>query len=303
MTFSFNQQQTCQNGLNALRIIAKSGDLDAIEEQLTAGGNVADAVYGLAFGGHVDKVKTMIANYSERTELPYFAAMGYARADREEAAGAMAKNNHADMKLAIVLGYAQSGNLTQINGAIRSQDAPKYLASIVAGLASGGHQTLLERFAISTELQNIAITAAAKSGNTALVNYLLSLQDINMLQLSETISPAQKQALGHALTGYSEGRHFAQIETLLSVGLNPMLCLTAIRNNSTIDASDAQALVDSVKKTELCVQLKELMKNHFSTDTDKLDFDAESYASPDELADLLNSVSVEQPLSASGKIA
>lgn len=285
MTFSFHQLNVCKNGLTVLHLKAKLDDSSSIEEMLETGGSLSDVVYGFALGGHTDEVNKTLA---EHPSLNVFAARGYARSGDSISASKLFRSNSDDVKKALLFGYAQNGNVTQINGAINSHNRSKYLPIIVEGLASGGHTKLVDQYAISTKLQNIAIAAAAKSGNEALVNHLLTKQEIDLSTISVPLSPAQQLALGNALRGYSEGRHFNHLEPFLSLGINPMLCLTAIAKGSSIDPSDAMALIDSIKGSDLKKSIKTLMQTLFKSDIDKIDFDPSKFTSTEELESLLN---------------
>lgn len=282
MKLNFSQLNRMKQGLNAVRIFAKLGDEKQVASLLSAGGTLEDAVYGYALGGHTDQVNTLL---KQHPQLLIYAAKGYARADNETEAEKLTTSGELEIKKALLEGYAQAANKTQISAAVRSRNNQQYISAIVKGLAEGDHNSV-HQYAINEELQNTAITAAAQSGNVALVNELLALQDIALSKLlDKPIKPSVKLALGHALIGFSKGRHYEHIEALLKLNINPMLCLTTISNKGSIHASDIQSLCAHISDEALKHSLGELIKEHFGVDSQNLKEDFSSDAELELLFD------------------
>ena len=196
MKLNFCQLNRVKNGLNAVSNFALLGDEEQVLNLLSVGGSLGDAVYGYALGGHVNKVNAMIETHPE---LILHAANGYARGGNEIETEKLATSSELTLKKALLEGYAQAANTTQINAAVRSRNNAAYMPVIVAGLAQSGHTQAVLKYAINEKLQNVAITAAALSGNVSLVNEILALQNISLDQLSQQpMDPGTKTALGHA---------------------------------------------------------------------------------------------------------
>ena len=263
MKLNFCQLNRVKNGLNAVSILAQLGDEEQVLNLLSAGGNLGDAVYGYALGGHVNKVNAILKTHPD---LLVHAAKGYARGENEIETEKLATSSEIALKKALLEGYAQAANTTQINAAVRSKNKVTYMPAIVAGLAQCGHSHVLLDYAINEELQNVAITAAALSGNVTLVNELLARQNIFSDQLSQqAMEPGIKTALGHALVGYSKGRHYEHVEELLKLNINPMLCLTAISDKESIHPSDIQSLTHHIADESLRESLLKLIEEHFGS--------------------------------------
>lgn len=282
MKFNYCQLNRMQHGVRAVSIIASLKKTTEINDLLNSETTLADAVYGYALIGQTKQIDEILKNHP--TLEPY-AAMGYARAGHEDETEKLAKSY--EITKALVKGYAQAANQTQINAALRSKNSREYLLTIVEGLAELGHTELVKQYAITTELQNSAITAAAHSGNVTLVNELLALQNIVLAELTTPIKPGAILPLGHALIGYSRGRHYKQVEPLLNLNINPMLCLTAITDeNSSIHESDIQSLSEQIKNTPLRHSLLKLIKEHFGISAEQLE--TKDFSNDSELEQLFN---------------
>jgi hypothetical protein len=254
MKLNFSQLNRKKKGLNAVGIFAKFGHHTQVELLLNAGAKLEDAVYGYAFGKHRIQVDNILQTHPELIEQ---AAKGYARAGDEIETEKLAFKSQLAIQKALLVGYAQANNITYVNAALFSKSSEQYLPSIVTGLADCGHLEV-HQYARNPELQNTAITAAAQSNNSALVIELLACQGIVMSALSPPLQLNVKEALGHALIGYGKGRHFAHVEDLLKLNINPMLCLTAISDQSSIHASDIQSLLqhlcdESLRQTVIAI--------------------------------------------------
>lgn len=261
MTLNFCQLNRVKNGLNAVSLFAQLGDEEQVLNLLSSGGSLGDAVYGYALGGHVTKVNAILKTHPE---LIIHAAKGYARGENEIETEKLATSSELTLKKALLEGYAQAGNATQINAAVRSRNNIAYMPAIVAGLAQCGHSQAVFQYATDEKSQNVAITAAALSGNITLVNELLALQNIFLEQLTQqSLDPGIKTALGHALVGYSKGRHYEQVEELLKFNINPMLCLTAISDKESIHPSDIHSLTHHISDKSLRESLLGLIEEHF----------------------------------------
>ena len=267
MKLNFSQLNRKKKGLNAVSIFAKLGNNIQVDLLLNAGGKLEDAVYGYAFGKHRVQVDDILKKHPELIEQ---AAKGYARADDEIETEKLALKSELTIQKALLEGYAQAVNSTQINAALLSKSSQQCLPSIVTGLAECGHYSV-HQYARNPELQNIAITAAAQSANSALVMQLLALQGIIISELSLPLQLNVKEALGHALIGYIKGRHFAYVEALLKLNINPMLCLTAISDQSSLHASDIQSLLRHVTDELQRKILIDLIQEQFGIDVSALE--------------------------------
>ncbi len=275
MILNFFQTNRMNNGFNATSAFAKLGDQEQVALALSAGGKLEDAVYGYALGGHSNQLTAIL---SVHPELLNHAARGYARVDDEIETGKLSARNEMTIKQALLEGYAEASNITQVNAGILSRHYREYLPTIVKGLAAGNHPSV-KQYAINPELQNIAISSAAQSGHVELVNALLAMQNIEISKLSKPLMMGAKIALGHALTGYSKGRYYEHIEALLKLNINPMLCLTAIADKDGLHGSDIQALCSNVSDEALRQSLLDLVKEHFGMDPktmSKEDFSSDS---------------------------
>jgi hypothetical protein len=280
MKLNFCQLNRVKNGLNAVSMFAQLGDEEQVLDLLSAGGKKEDAIYGYALGGHVDKVNALLKT---NPELITCAATGYARANNKIETEKLATSNDRSLKKALLEGYAEAANSTQIYAAIRSKHSQEYLSTLVTGLALVGHPQTFQ-FATNEKLQNLAITAAALSGNVILVNKLLALQDIFLDKLMLPLDTATKTALGHALVGYSKGRHYEHVEQLLAFDLNPMLCLTAISDTDRIHESDIHSLSHHIADQSRREALLDLIKVHFKSEPGEKN---QSFSSDSELERLL----------------
>lgn len=260
MTFNFSQLHHMKNGLNAVRIYAQLGNESAVDTYLGLGEPVADAVYGYALGGFTNKVNALLQKHPT---LVNHAVTAYARANKPDAIDHLFVKDKSLLEEAALLGYAQAANMTQINAALKAKNKPHLLSIVVKGLAQCNHRELVMRYALSIAHQNIAIEAAAESGHAALVTALLASQSID-LATPVSIKENQKSAIEHALVGYSYGRHYTLAAKLLAQNLNPMLCLTAIGQN-TIELSDLQALIISISDKTIQQKIITLAKNVFNT--------------------------------------
>ena len=233
MKLNYYQLYWYRNGLNAVRIFAALNKTDEIATSLQYGASIIDTVYGYALGGHIEQVDAILG---ANAALINTAAIGYARANNVVAIAKLNNQYEPIIKTSLFKGYAQAANITQIYTATQCKHNAEYIASIVEGLAECGHADLVQQYAISTSLQNIAITAAAHAGNVKLVSDLLGLQNIILSNLTLPLNSSTSIALGHALIGYSKGRHYEYLESLLTFNLNPALCLTAITGKNGIDS-------------------------------------------------------------------
>ncbi len=284
MRFNFCQLNRTKGGLNAVSAFAKFGKEEQVLELLSNGGKKEDAVYGYALGGYVKKVNDFLKS---NPELIIHAAKGYARGNNEAETAKLRQRKGGDgltIKKALLEGYAQAANMTQSNAITSSRDRSSYMPTLVKGLAQAGHLLVLN-YVTNEELQNVAITAAASSGDVDLVNQLLKLQDIILSELAKPLAPTAKCALGHALIGYSRGRHYEHIEHILALGVNPMLCLTAIFDEKNLHESDVQSLSAHICDTPLREHLLTLIKKHFATRIEK----DRDFSNDSELEELLAS--------------
>jgi hypothetical protein len=296
MNFNFSQLNRKKKGLNAVSIFAKLGNNTQVDLLLSEGGKLEDAVYGYAFGKHSPQVDNILKKYPEFTEQ---AAKGYARAGAEIETEKLSLISELAIQKALLVGYAQAGNTTHVNAALLSKNSQQYLPSIVTGLADCGYPEV-HQYARNPELQNTAISAAAQSDNSALVIELLACQGIVMSELSLPLLLNVKEALGHALIGYIKGRHFAHVEALLKLNINPMLCLTAISDQSSIHASDIQSLLQHLTDESLRKILIDLIQEQFGIDACALE--KEDFSSDAQLEQLFEIALAESSSSAESQV-
>ena len=241
----------------------KVADVDAL---LAAGATIDDAIYGFAFGGHIDRVRALLAAHPTRSEA---AARGYARArNLVETERFLASD---ELKRGIVFGYAQAGNEVQVRAALNSTGGSKYLPDVLSGLASTGQSALLLELVDGSKYYRLALKAAAKAGHAALVEQLLEKLSIHLGTLKRSTAPIAKDILPFlktALEGYSEGRHFEEAILLMELGVPPMSCLTTLSPKGTIDPTDANLLVSLAKNPDINANLRTRIKEQFGLDVD-----------------------------------
>lgn len=280
MKLNFCQLNRVKNRLKAVSAFALLGDEEQVFDLLSAGGKKEDAIYGYSLGGHVDKVNALLKT---NPELIIHAARGYARANNESETEQFVRSNDLALKKALLEGYAEAANSIHIDAAICSTNSHEYISTLVTGLASVGHPQTLQ-FTINENLQNLAINAAAVSGNVTFVDKLLALQDIFLDNLTLPLDSNIKTILGHALVGYSKGRHYQHVERLLSLELNPMLCLTAISDTDSIHESDIYSLSHHIADQSRREHLLELIKVNFRREQGE---NTDEFSSDSELDQLL----------------
>jgi hypothetical protein len=232
-----------------------------VAELIALGGDEADAVYGFAYGGHTDKVTTMITS---NPKLSLAAAQGFARAKNTKEIEKLLTSE--ELKSGILFGHAQAGNEDQIRRALNSREGSRYLPVVIRGLASTGQSALLLELVSGTKYYSLALKTAAKAGHKALVELLLTQLSINLHELEGSKAPINKDIspyLKAVLEGYSEGRHFDEAIWMMELGVSAMSCLSALSPKGSPDKTDADLLISQVKNPELKDTLLKLIKRQF----------------------------------------
>ena len=265
---SFELNYCHRDSLNITSRKAFDGKVTDVDALLAAGATIDDAIYGFAFGGHVDNVRALLAVHPTRREA---AARGYARAKNlVETERFLASD---ELKRGIIFGYAQAGNEVQVRAALNSTGGSKFLPDVLRGLASTGQSALLLELVDGSKYYPLALKAAAKAGHTALVEQLLENLSINLDTLKRSSPPIAKEIspyLKAVLEGYSEGRHFEEAILLMELGVPPMSCLSTLSPKGTIDPTDANLLVSLAKKAEIAVKLTTKIKEQYGLDVGKV---------------------------------
>ena len=151
-----------QNGYNILIKKSQDGDKKAVDELLAQGGNLTDAIYGYAFGGHEALVNTALESHPEFIEA---AVKGYARAKNTAQINKLPSDSSEQRKKSLIFGFAQAGDETQVRAALNAKGGSQYLPIVLEGLASTGQKELLCEFMAGTRYYHTALKAAAKSGH------------------------------------------------------------------------------------------------------------------------------------------
>ncbi|WP_133130311.1 hypothetical protein [Legionella yabuuchiae] len=274
-----------QNGCNLLIKKGVEGNEKAVDELVSQGGKLTDAVYGYALGGHEELVEKVLEDH---LKLIQAAAKGYARA-QNIAQITKLRSNEA-LKASLVFGFAQAGDESQVRAALNARNGTQYLPIVLEGLASTGHKELLCELITGTHYYNTALKAAAKSRHHDLVKVLLARLNINLDEPASTVSfsEATQDALAYVLQGYSEGRHFTEAAEILSRGINPMHCLNALSPSGSLDLTDASLLLSSIDNDRIKTKVSSLMARQFDLNVDALDSAPKARLAAAELSDLMS---------------
>jgi hypothetical protein len=258
-----------QNGCNILIKKSQDGDEKAVDELLAQGGNLTDAIYGYAFGGHEALVNTVLESHPELIEA---AVRGYARAKNTAQINKLPSDSSEQRKKSLIFGFAQAGDETQVRAALNAKGGSHYLPIVLEALASTGQKELLCELMAGTDYYNTVLKAAAKSGRDELVNDLLAQRNISRAALIP-LSDATQTTLSYVLEGYTEGRHFREAAQILSLGINPMCCLNALSFAGRLDSTDASLLLASIDDDVIKASVQSLMVRQFDLDVGTLDFE------------------------------
>jgi hypothetical protein len=239
-----NYTKLTQNGVNRLIQHAFEGDERRVNELLSAGGALEDAIFGFAWGQQEDLLKRYFRGDDQCVRA---SEMGKACREGDVT---FTKEPSDEAKKAFVQGLARVGDERQVRAALNARWAD-YLDEVVTGYASRGHQDLLLNILQGTTKRPFALEIAAKHGHVALVETLLQQQGID-LSSSQEKSTAQTAYLNHALIGYSQGRHFQQALNLVRMGANPMFCLQNLIEQSSLKIAilDAELLLAFTESEE-----------------------------------------------------
>jgi hypothetical protein len=265
MTVSRYELLYYKNGINLMTQKGSEGDEITVNKLAEEGGNLWDAVYGYALGEHHELVQKAL---KKDPKLISAAATGYARASNSKEITKL--NGIAELKPHLVYGFSLAGDETQVRAALNSRDGVKYLPIIIDALASTNQSVLLFEFIANTNYFSKALKAGAKSGHHELVVNLLTKLSIDIKALPSPLTSQQNTALGYALEGYSEGRHFSEAAELIELGINPMFCLNALTPDGELDPVDASMLLSTVKKPATAALLTGLMKSQFDLKPEQL---------------------------------
>lgn len=261
MTVTRYESSKNNNGMNYLTTLAFHGDSQAVDEFLSQGGELSDAVYGFAFGGHLTLLEALVGS---DIRLLKEAAKGVARAKNYKQM--TTKYLAQDFRESLAYGHGQANNESQIRAMLNAKEGSQYLSQVIEGLASTNQAPLLLELVQSTCFYSKALTAAAKSGHVGLVNNLLEKFSINISELdllSVQSDPNLQLPLTYALKGYSQGRHFNEVASLLHLGLNIKQCLNELSQAETFDKSDKEALLSAIGEGELSTQVAHLIDTDY----------------------------------------
>jgi len=257
-----------ENGVNVVIKKAFEGNDADVNALLKDGAELADAVYGYAYGNHDEQVNALL---SIHPMLYSAAARGYARAQN---IAQVTKMSAIDaLKTSLVFGFSQAGDEGQVRAALNAREGSKYLPTVVQGLASTGQSKLLLELIDGTRYYPEALRAAAKSGLNELVGQLLARLSIELDALEASTDPTSldvKRYLSYALEGYAEGRHFTDAIRLIRLGANPMHGLNRLAVSGTIDPMDASQLLSVITENPIKIMMAERMKTQFDVDVDEL---------------------------------
>lgn len=278
MSLSYHDLQKNVNGLKKIQQLAKDHGFDEIKKYWEIADLKADIIYGLSLGRHVAEVNKLLSEVKDSEDprqLKQNAAKGFAEAGIVEQIISYHESNPAIFDSSLIAGLAKAGRhlditryRTEWNDAEDRTKAAKLRSNTVEGLAAGGHRLLLwNEYTIEREnYLGKAIQSAATAGQVDIVNAILVDANINLTADDFTPTSAQLNLIQRALTGYSKGRHFEQLEPLLHLGAKPELALHAIANGFTIDPSDYTALVEKISDAKLNSDMVAALNRHFDID-------------------------------------
>lgn len=278
MSLSYHDLQKNVNGLKKIQQLAKDHGFDVIKDYWDRADLKADIIYGLSLGRHVAEVNKLLSEAKDGEDprqLKQSAAKGFAEAGIVEQITSYHESNPAIFDSSLIAGLAKAGRhlditryRTEWNDAEDRTKAANFRSKTVEGLAAGGHRLLLwNEYTIDRENHlEKAIESAATAGQVDIVNAILVDANINLTADDFTPTSAQINLIQRALTGYSKGRHFEQLEPLLHLGAKPELALHAIAHGFTIDPSDYTALIDQIADAELNSNMINALKIHFDID-------------------------------------
>lgn len=270
MTISFFELNYNENGMNILVKRASEGDKKTVTFLLEQGDSesMKNAVYGYAIGGHVKLLEELLKLHPECLSS---AAQAYARIGADEKIKDFPKTSEIEEGLAC--GYGEAGNEKKIRELLNQKGGAKYLSAVIRGLATTNQAKLLSELVFNTSCYPVALKAAAKAGHTQLVKQLLSIIGIDLDQLSSNsnlLNSNIKRFLAYILEGYTEGGHCAEASQIMSLGINPMFCITSFLVDGQIKADDVQVLLSQCDDKTLQNKMMTLLKEQFDFDSSGL---------------------------------
>lgn len=224
------------NGINLVSFLATEGLVDAVNEMLRNGANKADAIYGYALKGNVEKVRELISTGAEE-DCIRFAIRGYARGGHVTHIRTIP--NYRSHTSEVIFGLAQAGDHTQVTAKLGQSDN-RYYAEAIKGYASANQLTSLKKLVKGTGLFPVAIFEAARSGHQKLVTDLLVDCGVSRTfsLIKDDKSDLSPENIGRygwlntAASGYMAGRHFDEAIELLKRGASITLCLSELKEPS-----------------------------------------------------------------------